>query len=59
MLQDTVALRVVEESMLLILANDNGAIVASMPHRSLNTLLAGAVLTDLTLEGRIATVLNG
>ena len=45
--------RFAEELLLLILDNDDGDIVASMPPRSLNTLLAGALLMDLALENRI------
>ena len=46
-------LRFAEELLLLILDNDDGDIVASMPSQSLNTLLAGALLMDLALENRI------
>ena len=42
----------------LILDNDDGDIVTSMPSQSLNTLLAGALLMDLALENRIDTDLE-
>ena len=48
-------LRLAQEMLLLILDNDDGDIVASLPTQSLNTLLAGAVLMDLELENRIDT----
>ena len=50
--------RFAEELLLLILDNDDGDIVASMPPQSLNTLLSGALLMDLALENRIDTDLE-
>ena len=51
--------RFAEELLLLILDNDDGDVVASLPPQSLNTLLAGAALMDLALEDRIDTDLEG
>ncbi len=51
-------LRFAEEILLLLLSNEGGDIVPSLPPHSLNTVLAGAVLMDLALENRIDTDLE-
>ncbi len=48
-------LRFAEEILLLILDNSDGDVTSSLPPNSLNTVLAGAMLMDLALEGRIDT----
>ena len=51
-------LRFAEEIVLLLLDEERGAIVSAFPSRSLNIVLAGAVLMDLALEDRIDTDLT-
>lgn len=51
-------LRFSEEIVLLLLNEERGALIASLPPRSLDVILAGAVLMDLALEGRIDTDLT-
>ncbi len=51
-------LRCSEEIILLLLNEERGALIPSLPPRSLDVILAGAVLMDLALEGRIDTDLT-
>lgn len=51
-------LRFSEEIILLLLNEERGALITSLPPRSLDIILAGAVLMDLALEGRIDTDLT-
>ena len=51
-------LRFSEEIILLLLNEERGALITSLPPRSLDVILAGAVLMDLALEGRIDTDLT-
>ncbi len=51
-------LRFAEEIVLLLLDEERGAIASAFPSRSLNIVLAGAVLMDLALEDRIDTDLT-
>ena len=48
-------LRFAEEILILVLDEGRGELVASLPRRSLDLVLAGAVLMDLALENRIDT----
>ena len=51
-------LRFAEELLVLVLDEGRGEFAPSLPPRSLNLALAGAVLMDLALEGRIDTDLD-
>ncbi|MCY3657636.1 MAG: GPP34 family phosphoprotein [Caldilineaceae bacterium] len=51
-------LRFAEEILVLVLDEGRGNLTASLPPRSLNLALAGAVLMDLALEDRIDTDLE-
>ena len=51
-------LRFAEEIVLLLLDEERGALMSSLPSHSLDIVLAGAVLMDLALEGRIDTDLT-
>ena len=51
-------LRFAEEIVLLLLDEERGALIPSLPPHSLDIVLAGAVLMDLALEGRIDTDLT-
>ncbi len=51
-------LRFAEEILLLLFDEENGAIRSAFPSRSLDIVLAGAVLMDLALEDRIDTDLE-
>ena len=51
-------LRFAEEIILLLLDEERGELAPSLPPHSLNIVLAGAVLMDLALEGRIDTDLK-
>ena len=51
-------LRFAEELLILVLDEGRGEFAPSLPPRSLNLALAGAVLMDLALEGRIDTDLE-
>ena len=48
-------LRFAEEILILVLDEERGDLAASLPRRSLDLALAGAVLMDLALEDRIDT----
>ena len=52
-------LRFAEEVLVLVLDEERGELAASLPPRSLDLALAGAVLMDLALEDRIDTDLDG
>ena len=51
-------LRFAEEIILLLLDEERGELAPNLPPHSLNIVLAGAVLMDLALEGRIDTDLE-
>lgn len=51
-------LRFAEEIVLLLLDEERGALISSLQLHSLDIILAGAVLMDLALEGRIDTDLT-
>ena len=51
-------LRFAEEIVLLLLDEERGALISSLQPHSLDIILAGAVLMDLALEGRIDTDLT-
>ena len=51
-------MRFAEELMLLLLDDDQGQMPPNFSTHSLNTVLAGSVLMDLALEGRIDTALE-
>ena len=51
-------LRLAEEILLLTLDDDHGDVASSLQPRTLETILAGAVLMDLALENRIDTDLE-
>ena len=51
-------LRFAEEIVLLLLDEERGALISALPSHSLDIILAGAVLMDLALEGRIDTDLT-
>ncbi len=54
----TAVLRFAEEILVLVLDEERGELAASLPPRSLDLALAGAVLMDLALENRIDTDLE-
>ena len=51
-------LRITEEILLLIIDSEKGGIQSSLTDHSRDVVIAGAVLTDLALEGRIDTDLQ-
>lgn len=51
-------LRITEEVLLLIIDSEKGGIQSSLTDHSRDVVIAGAVLTDLALEGRIDTDLQ-